>query len=109
MSGSRGRADASHQVNVLGTILLALLLVPALRKAPSPHLVFTSSAVHAWGDAGYITATMRAGGSALAATDDAAHYYQPGRYYLSKVRLTSDMLTPAPPPDGHAPPSPRAS
>lgn len=77
----------SHQVNVLATILLALLLAPALDKSPEPRLVFTSSEVHAWADPAPIAAAVQEQRSILAAMDDDAVFESEKRYFLSKLLL----------------------
>ncbi|KAL1409138.1 hypothetical protein Q8F55_005965 [Vanrija albida] len=78
--------ELTHQVNVLSTLLLALLLVPALLRAADPSLVIVSSEVHAWANTGFVERTQ-AQGSLLRAVDDPAQYVNDERYFLSKLLL----------------------
>ncbi|BEJ11562.1 hypothetical protein CspHIS471_0200220 [Cutaneotrichosporon sp. HIS471] len=79
--------EVTHQVNVLATTLLALLLAPALQRSAAPHLVITSSEVHGWADSSPIAAPLNAGRSILADFDEAALYNSQERYYVSKLLL----------------------
>ncbi|CAK9783091.1 NAD(P)-binding protein [Cutaneotrichosporon oleaginosum] len=79
--------EATHQVNVLATILLALLLAPALHRSPAPHLVITSSEVHGWADPAPIIAPLRANRPILTDFDDRALYIGHDRYFVSKLLL----------------------
>ncbi|WOO82602.1 Short chain dehydrogenase sol3 [Vanrija pseudolonga] len=78
--------ELTHQVNVLSTLLLALLLVPALRRAAEPSLVIVSSEVHAWADSEFVVRALAAG-SLVEAVDDPAQYVNDKRYFLSKLLL----------------------
>ncbi|TXT10582.1 hypothetical protein VHUM_02087 [Vanrija humicola] len=76
--------EVTHQVNVLGTLLLALLLVPALRRAADPSLVIVSSEVHAWANTDFVRRHLS---GLVDAVDDPALYVNSERYFLSKLLL----------------------
>lgn len=72
---------------MLATILLALLLAPALHRSAAPHIVITSSEVHSWANPVPITAALNANRSILSDFDDRALYDGQDRYFVSKLLL----------------------
>ena len=86
------------QVNVLGTALLGLLLLPKLRaskasmKEPIPHLIFVSSEAHRWLEDRDIPDPEGYGGSLLkaanAAPDEGRKWDATAQYGLSKLFTT---------------------
>jgi retinol dehydrogenase 12 len=84
--------DISVQVNALSTFLLALLLLPLLRKTATistvaPRLVILSSGVHAW----TTIPTYRAEPNILRAMNDKNKFIAKDRYPASK--LLDTLLT----------------
>jgi retinol dehydrogenase 12 len=84
--------DPSVQVNALSTFLLALLLLPLLRKTATistvaPRLVILSSGVHAW----TTIPTYRAEPNILRAMNDKNKFIAKDRYPASK--LLDTLLT----------------
>ena len=86
------------QINVLGTALLGLLLLPKLRasnvdrKGPFPHLLLVTSEAHRWLEDKDIPKPGAYGGNLLkaasAAPDEGKKWDAPAQYGLSKLFTT---------------------
>ncbi|KAH6856886.1 hypothetical protein B0I37DRAFT_368727 [Chaetomium sp. MPI-CAGE-AT-0009] len=89
-SAAAGGHETTLTVNVLGTFLLCLLLVPALRAsagrtgAPS-RFVVPNSALHYLAPLGELEAALAAGESVIKRLDDPARADMAGRYAVSKL------------------------
>ena len=89
--------ETTLTVNVVSMALMALLLLPTLRKsalahgqtpgAPTPHISVTGSAVHFWANTKTLT-SIPAGEKILRTLSEKDRAVMKERYYLSKLLVT---------------------
>ncbi|WWC99504.1 hypothetical protein V866_006407 [Kwoniella sp. B9012] len=79
------------QTNVLSPFLTTLLLLPLLKKSIDPKVIFTGSEVHHIAPSHLIESSIDNGQSILRAYNDEEKYFNPTRYFESKLLL--QMLT----------------